>query len=331
MERIKKENIIRTKLYIGPMSKNIVDAIINYNTNIKNSVGIIASRRQIDYFGGYVNNWTTHSFVEYVKSQNPNIIVCRDHGGIDQGIDWDDGVASFLVDAKYMDVIHIDPFKKIDIIDPIEYTITIIKKCMEINENCYFEIGTEQSIHPIESPWLDFFLHELKLNVPQYFSRITYAVIQSGTSLKSGINTGEFNRTRLLTMIDICNHYGVLSKEHNGDYLTPQKIEDKFKLGLSAINIAPEVAHIETEYIMEKISKSNIDKWFNLCLQDGKWKKWFPDDFDPYSDIYKVIKLCGHYVLTYPQFIDIFDLELASEYVNKQIHNFINERIPNYS
>lgn len=47
------------KYYIGPMSKNIVDAIIEFSNKTNHSVGLIPSRRQIEWDGGYVNNWTT--------------------------------------------------------------------------------------------------------------------------------------------------------------------------------------------------------------------------------------------------------------------------------
>ena len=328
MERTKKENIKNTRLYLGPMSKNIVDAIIDYNTNVRNVVGIVASRRQIDYSGGYVNNWKTYSFIEYIKSKNPDIIVCRDHGGIGQGRALDNGLDSFYQDASQnMDIIHIDPFKQFSLDESIIYTCRIINTCSYMNENCLFEVGTEQAIYPMTAAALDYFLLKIKERIPELFPKIIYTVIQSGTSLQSGTNTGEYNRTRLLMMIDICKNYGVLSKEHNGDYLQPKQIKEKFKLGLDAINIAPEIAHIETEYILETMSESNINKWFDLCFNNNLWAKWFPKDFDPYTDKYKVLKLCGHYVFTNPEFNDIFNLDEASNYVRQELHKFINERI----
>jgi len=315
------------KMYLGPMTKNIVDAIINYNTNINNSIGIISSRRQIDYKGGYVNNWNTESFYNYIKSKNKDIIICRDHGGINQGKIKDDGIDSLLEDAKYMDIIHIDPFKKYDIDDSINYTIDIIKKCSLINDNCLFEIGTEEAIFPMTIEMLKEFILSIKKKIPILFSKIKYAVIQSGTSLKSGINTGNYNKDKLIGMNDVCLEYGLLSKEHNGDYLNELQIKEKFNLGLSAINIAPEIAHIETEYIINNINISNIDRWFNLVINDGSWSKWFLKDFNPIENKKTILRLCGHYVLNHPDFKDIFKLELASNYVNEEVQKFINNRI----
>ena len=55
-----------TKLFIGPMSKNVVDAVLELDKNQRNKIGFIPSRRQIEYDGGYVNKWTTNEFANYV-------------------------------------------------------------------------------------------------------------------------------------------------------------------------------------------------------------------------------------------------------------------------
>ena len=50
------------RFFIGPMSKNVVDAVINFNSDI----GLIPSRRQVDYGGGYVRyfiSWATNTSV----------------------------------------------------------------------------------------------------------------------------------------------------------------------------------------------------------------------------------------------------------------------------
>ena len=38
-----------SKYFIGPMSKNVVDAVIEANQNLKNLIGFIPSRRQVEY------------------------------------------------------------------------------------------------------------------------------------------------------------------------------------------------------------------------------------------------------------------------------------------
>ena len=59
-----------TLLAVGPMSKNCVEATIEIANEKKVPIMIIASRRQIDskeLGGGYVNNWDTKKFSNFVK------------------------------------------------------------------------------------------------------------------------------------------------------------------------------------------------------------------------------------------------------------------------
>ena len=60
------------KFFIGPMSKNIVDAILDFTMIEDYKIGIIPSRRQIDYNSGYVNNWATTTFANYISSNWTN-------------------------------------------------------------------------------------------------------------------------------------------------------------------------------------------------------------------------------------------------------------------
>ena len=56
------------KYYIGPMSQNVVDCVIKHSQ--QHSIGLIPSRRQVDFSGGYVNGWNTETFSSYVKKKN---------------------------------------------------------------------------------------------------------------------------------------------------------------------------------------------------------------------------------------------------------------------
>ena len=120
------------KFFIGPMTKNVVDAILESDCKM----GFIPSRRQVEYDGGYVNNWTTKEFSHYV---NGKTIIQRDHGGPGQGHKLDDGLKSFQHDAKYFDIVHIDPWKiKQDFEGGFEETLSFIKYIYWINKNIEF-------------------------------------------------------------------------------------------------------------------------------------------------------------------------------------------------
>ena len=56
-----------SRIFLGPMSKNIVNTVIEYSNEFNLPFTFIPSRRQVEYNGGYVNNWTTRTFIDYVK------------------------------------------------------------------------------------------------------------------------------------------------------------------------------------------------------------------------------------------------------------------------
>lgn len=323
---------MKAKLFIGPMSKNIVDAIIEYS-NIKNiQIGIIPSRRQIEIDGGYVNNWTTKDFCEYVKAKSNNIILVRDHGGPLQGNSEDDGVESFIEDCKYFDVIHIDVWKKYkNYLDGLNATIDMINLGYSINQNLFYEIGTEEAIRPFTEEEIDSLICDLKNKLPeQIYKKIIYAVIQSGTALKGNKNIGTYNNTRLIKMLDVVKKHGLISKEHNGDYIDDYILNDKFICGLETINVAPEFGQLETKIILDEIGSNNelLEKFYKICYESKRWVKWVNSDFNPSENKIELINICGHYVFSNSDFIKIKNS--LSPNIDDKIKNKIFERIDRF-
>lgn len=297
---------MKYKYGIGVMSLNIVDSCIEFANQYDCHIMFIPSRRQVDYLGGYVNNWTTETFSKYVRNRTTNILLKRDHGGPGQGLYYDDGFVSLNHDSNYFDAIHIDPWKVVSSFkEGCEYTKKMIDYCFNINNNIIYEVGTEQSIFRYESSQLDDLLSYLKTNLSaDKFEKIKFAVIQSGTSLKETKNTGSYDKQRLLEMILVCKKYNLISKEHNGDYLPVFLINEKFNCGLDTINIAPEFGQIETKtYLNEIKNESMFESFFNICYDSKKWEKWVDNSFDPYKNKEQLINICGHYVLSNKDFI----------------------------
>ena len=302
------------KYFIGPMSKNIVDAIVEFCTNTGNIIGLIPSRRQVEWDGGYVNNWTTEEFSKYVTT----LPLQRDHGGPGQGNDDDDGFESLAYDAKHFQLIHIDPWKKYPkYTDGLEKTIEMIKFAYNINSQLIFEVGTEEAIRPFEADELNQLVVDLQVALPkEVYECIKYLVIQSGTSLKGTDQTGDYNSDRLKQMIEVAKHHGLISKEHNGDYIPVEVIKEKFDLGLDCINIAPEFGLIETlTYLSEIKDEKTFDRFWQICYDSKRWVKWVNPGFDPYVNKEQLIKICGHYILTNPEFIS----EIKSQFPNIDI------------
>jgi D-tagatose-1,6-bisphosphate aldolase subunit GatZ/KbaZ len=286
------------KLYVGPMTQNIIDAVIEYANESENKLGFIASRRQIDHDSGYVG-YTTTKFIHYVHSKTKNVLVCRDHSGVNQGAELDSGHASQIYDAIYgFDIIHVDPWKKFQNYDDgLKETIHNIIMINELNKHAYFEVGTEEAIRYFSAEDLFKFLSDLKSNLGKIFDeKVKYAVIQSGTRLLGTSNIGNFNAIRLKEMVAVCKYFKLLSKEHNGDYLSDEEITTRFDAGLNAINIAPEFGVLETKILLEYIkNEKQFNKIYEICLEGKKWKKWVNHGFDPNENKKELIEISGHY------------------------------------
>jgi len=319
------------KLYVGPVSKNTVDAVIEYANENDTPLGLIPSRRQIDYNGGYVNHWNTPTFTNYVHSKTNLVTLERDHGGPQQGASSDDGVESFMMDNECFDMIHIDPWKlNIPFRDCLKETVYWL--CRIDNPHILFEIGTEEAIRKISHDDFIELLSFVYSSIPgKVFNRILYSVIQSGTSLKENIQTGNFDERRLMKDINRCKDYNLHSKEHNGDYLPSELIHKKFKLGLDSINIAPEFGMMETECYINEIKQVDpilLDVLYSLCYKSNMWKKWVDSSFDV-NDKERLIKICGHYIFSSDEFdrkvrsnLRILDDDIKSK-MKERIHDII--------
>ncbi len=298
-----------TKYYIGPMSKNTVDAMIEYSNEYNKRLALIPSRRQVEYSGGYVNHWTTEQFANYVKSRTNKITLQRDHSGPGQGYTHDDGYESLQYDCKYLDMIHIDPWKDYkEYTEGLQHTVDMIKYCDVQNTNMVYEVGTEEAIRRFDSDELRRFLFDLRYELGiTLFNKIQYVVIQSGTSLKGTLQTGAYDKDRLCSMINVVQQFGKLSKEHNGDYILPSTIKEKFSLGLDSINIAPEFGVIETMTYLDQIVRhwrfDLLNVFWEICFESKRWVKWVDDSFDPYNSKHELITICGHYVLSDLRFL----------------------------
>ena len=123
--------------------------------------------------------------------------------------------------------------------------------------------------------------------------------IQSGVSLDivEQKNNGDFNRDRLIKMIDITFKYGKKSKEHNGDYLSNYEIKKRFNDGLDSINIGPEIVQLETQLYLDNFTDAQLQEFYQVCLESKKWEKWVTEDFDT-TNKKMLILVCGHYCYT---------------------------------
>ena len=286
------------RLCISPMSLNIIDAVIELSHDLPNKLAFIPTRRQIDYNGGYVENFTTEGFTQYLKLKKSNVSVIRDHGGPSQGVSEDDGRKSFESDAKNFDIIHIAPWAKYpDYESGMRNTVSHIKEISSINPNVLFEIGTEEAIRKFSLEELRQLINDLK-----HFNcleKVLYLVIQSGANIDilNKKNVGNFNLYTLQKSVELCENNGLYSKEHNSDFFTKEDISIRFSNGLSCMNVGPQIAQQETFCYLEEMTKKDFDLFYNRVYESGVWKKWIKDDgFDPTVRKHDLVTACGHYL-----------------------------------
>jgi hypothetical protein len=188
-----------------------------------------------------------------------------------------------------------------------------MKDCLNENYTGFFEISTEEAIRKFSITEFE----EL-LQCTKNF-KISHVVIQSGTKLYQTSNVGVYDEKKLKEFLSVIKTYNsdILSKEHNCDYIPPSSIKEKFKLGLSSINIAPEFGVMETDVYLHNIN-NNItlfDKLFEMCYYSNTWRKWIlPNKTFEESKISKnqLIRICGHYILE----TDDFKKEIKNELPN---------------
>ena len=349
----------RTLLGVGPMSKNIVDACIELVEQYNVPLMMISSRRQIDsdiFGGGYVNNWSTERYSNYIRSKSPNnkIILCRDHGG-----PWQN---SLEIKKKYSElkamesakrsyesdinsnfkVIHIDTSLDINSTPKID---KVLDRTFELYEHCFsyaskkkkeilFEVGTEEQSGVTNTyEETEYFLNKLskfckRNNLPKLF----FIVLQSGTKVMETRNIGTFEslvrikneipaEIQIFKIKEICKKYKVYFKQHNTDYLSDESLNWHPKLGIHAANVAPEFGVAETQNLLNLMKKYKMlnlyDEFIDLCAKSNKWKKWKING-SKLNDYQKTI-ICGHYLYSSEKGKAIID-ETKSRLIKKNIN-----------
>jgi hypothetical protein len=347
LEKLKRfmDNKRCTLLGVGPMSKNCVDAAIEISNDHEIPLMLIASRRQIDaedFGGGYVNNWSTERFAEYVieNDRKGKIILARDHGGPWQN-DFEkkqklslrnameSAKRSFQIDIESgFEMIHIDT--SIDIYGELSVDETLLR-LFELYEFCWsvakqekrkilFEIGTEEQNGSNRSQFdSEYVISETnkfckKNNLP--FP--TFVVIQTGTKVMETKNIGTLDNPfrvqgelpaeiQIPKILDMCNRHNIFLKQHNTDYLSDEALAWHPKLGIHSANVAPEFGVEETLAFIKILKKYKlndlIEKFVKLSHESKKWDKWMLPD----SKAGKMEKavIAGHYIFSEPEFVEI--------------------------
>ena len=49
----------------------------------------------------------------------------------------------------------------------------------------------------------------------------------------------------------------------------------------------------------------DIEDYYQICYESKRWEKWVDEDFIPEGNKRELIEICGHYVLSDKNFLDI--------------------------
>ena len=368
-----------TLLGIGPMSENFLRASLESSKEHDYPLMYIASRNQVDAYkfgGGYVFNSDQKLFNEKIESICKEIdydnvyYLCRDHGGPwqrdkERADKLPEDEAMEIAKESYkedilngFDLLHIDPTKDpdemckiVDIDIVFRRTVELIEYCEQvrkeygIEKEIAYEVGTEETSGGLTSTdTYETFIKRIKEYTTEHNLPMPIFIVgQTGTLTRLTKNVGHFNYDNSMELSSIAKKYGVGLKEHNGDYLSEDKLLAHLPLGITAMNVAPAFGTIETMALLEllnvedkftelgKISNpSNLREVLTYAsIYSMKWKKWLTDEVDmsnletlDEATKLQITELCGHYTYSTPE----VEQEIEKLYSNLAIINIDGRR-----
>lgn len=367
-ELVSKKNCL---LGAGPMSTNSVDAIIQLSDSYKIPIQLIASRRQVDshfHGGGYVNNWSTTEFSDYVRKKTKHnlVFLSRDHSGpwqgeyeveknfkIDQAMESSKKSLEEDIDSGFR-FLHLDP--SVDLHNKLSID-TILNRLFELYGHVYeyskgldeifIEIGTDLQSDMVSTlEETEYILEKIKKFTSKEIShKPSFFVIQNGTKVLETENVGEYKhkidndknfQNKILSLTKLINNYEVLIKAHNCDYLESKTLGSFVEYGINAVNIAPEYGVAETREIIRLCKKYNLqtelDSFLEMSLLSNKWKKWLKPD-TCIDDHQKAI-ISGHYIFSKEDFNElkrIISFKLKQKEINfeSQLYQAVYNSVKN--
>lgn len=329
--------VIKSKLAVGPMSSEIIEAVFRYSHYMRTELMLIASKNQIDYNGGYVNNWTTKDFVDYIQEmrrlyENSSVKICRDHcgPGFNGRFDLEDSYKTIQADIKHgFDLIHVDLCHlKADKETKLHETEKAIKYCLNLSPHILIEIGTDENTGANYSlPNISEI--EEEINFFSRFCRPEFYVLQTGSLVKEINQVGKFNKDFISHVQKLFGERKIKLKEHNADYLSTEEIRMRNGI-IDAMNIAPQLGAVQTKFVLHRclIYGISFDDFIEEIYLGGKWKKWLLNNSAENKFLCAII--AGHYHFSSDAYKKIIEKLEKEENIKEGIINTITEVIEHY-
>lgn len=329
------------------MSRNCVDAAIELANEQRTFLILIASRRQIDgasFGGGYVNNWTTPQFAEYVRRRDRGrfVLLARDHGGpwqhdsemlreLDRHSAMDSARESFEADIEAgFDILHIDPnhnptgMMAADLDEFTERTKELLYSCRQFarrqGRDVSIEIGTDEGQIGGAEPWqIEHMVEDvLAFCRSEGLEHPGFLVVQAGTKVMEMRNVGQLDEqirtsgevppdAALHSLMAICRRHGLLMKEHNADYLSDATLKWHPRCGVDSANVAPEFGVAETcafVGVLRQLGQQRLEERFLTSAFESRKWEKWMLPDTTASDRDRAI-IAGHYVFASHEFAEI--------------------------
>lgn len=327
---MKKE--VTARLALGPMSTEVIEAVYRYSEENETQLMLIASKAQIDWDGGYVNNWTTNQYVEHINQLSKgyakaDVLLCRDHCG--PGFKNTQNVLDHYITVDTdleagFDLIHVDfcHWNGGEHQAKLEQTCRLIQHIQDNDTDMMFEIGTDENVGTTEIDLerietdIDFFL--------SYFNPEFY-VVETGSLIKEVNQVGTFKPDRVKETCELLHSRGLKLKEHNADYLSKDDL--KLRQGaVDAVNIAPMLGVLQTNFVLHQAMRHGFDTtpFLNKAYESERWKKWlYKNDA---NNKYLCALTAGHYVFSSDEYLSLVDrldqveLDIRGDIINEHYH-----------
>lgn len=312
---------IKARLGIGPMSSEIIESVFMVSEEEKDQIMLIASKNQIDYNGGYVNNWSTKEYMDFlremqIKYPKSDVLTCRDHcgPGFNGVYDLEDTYKTIREDiANGFDLIHVDfCHHKGSREAKLEESKKAIEYALKLKPSILFEIGTDENTGANLG---EEDLSRIKKDVEFFkkFCEPSFYVVQTGSLVKENYQAGRFNLSFVRKSYEMLNAAGLKLKEHNADYLQNEEIEKRNGI-VDAMNVAPQLGVIQTMTAIEQSEIYGIDsdRFLQKSYEGGKWKKWLSRSTADDRTLCSLV--AGHYHFSSPEYKELIEqLERVTE------------------
>ncbi len=305
------------KLGVGPMSEEIVEAVFSYSHKHQQPLMLISSKNQIDWDGGYVNNWTTGEYVGYInrlkkKYPKAQIFVCRDHCGPGfKNYDLKDVYKTMDADIENgFDLIHVDfCHYKGDRAQVLEESKKCILYIHSKKPEMMIEAGTDENTGAFLE---DLGRIEKDLAFFSSAAPLQFFVVQTGSLVKEQNQAGGFNAEFIAKVKEKANKFNVGLKEHNGDYIEKGEIQKRKGL-IDAINVAPQFGVLQTVLTLQKCHTYGIDfsDFLHEAYNSRRWEKWLQKNTPDNKFLCSVI--AGHYVFAGEAYKRLYEKITAHE------------------